>query len=845
MSAAMRSMTLSMLFLALAAAPAFLSAAEPDRLAKLEADLKAAAGYEFGKDAGPLERIEREANELSRDPDQGRAVEKLLLQALASASTRDAKDFLCRELRTIATVRTSPAVLPLAEMLADPQLSHLARYVLEPLEDPAADAALRAALGKTSGKIQAGILGTLGRRQSVESVLDVAKLLGSEDIAVAEAAAAALGMIGGEAAAKALEDARPRAKDAVKPWIDDALLACAGSFLKKGEKAPAARIYESFLAPGTVRDLRVGALRGLAAAQGDEAIPRVVAAIRDPDARLAACAIDVARTMKSPAAGKEFSKTFDSLTPDMQELLVSALPVASVLQAAKSEHRGVRAAAFEALGRIGDAAYVLPLLLQTAAEARDRVQAAARASLLGLPGSEIDGALERNLGQGRPQVRIEAIRALAGRQAKPSYGRIRELAHDGDGSVRAEAIGALGRIAEVKEIETLAKLALDPRDPADRPAIEGALETAFRRNPDREKQAGPVLAAFAGAPAEAKPALVRLLGKAATAKALEAVRASLAEAGPVREAALKALAEWPNASPADDLLRLARDLPDLPGKELAMGGYLRMAGGSKDADAMYKRALESADKPEGRAMVLRGLGASGTAAALELVEKSLVESSEPVRAAAVLASVRIAERIRQQDPSAARAALQKALEANPDADTRKKAQDLLATLEKLEKNEGFILRWMVSGPIQADGKDGKAIFDAAFPPEDLQAKDVAWKRLRRGAGAWDIDLAAALGSLSQCGAYVRTAVWSDDAAEARLEIGSDDAVKAWINGQLVHSNWLSRAREPGQDKVDVKLQKGWNTLLLKVVNIEGPWGFGCRVTRRDGGAIAGLKVEPR
>lgn len=38
---------------------------------------------------------------------------------------------------------------------------------------------------------------------------------------------------------------------------------------------------------------------------------------------------------------------------------------------------------------------------------------------------------------------------------------------------------------------------------------------------------------------------------------------------------------------------------------------------------------------------------------------------------------------------------------------------------------------------------------------------------------------------------------------------------ALIYGQLVHANNVARAAKPYTDKVDIALQAGWNTLLLK------------------------------
>jgi len=69
-------------------------------------------------------------------------------------------------------------------------------------------------------------------------------------------------------------------------------------------------------------------------------------------------------------------------------------------------------------------------------------------------------------------------------------------------------------------------------------------------------------------------------------------------------------------------------------------------------------------------------------------------------------------------------------------------------------------------------------------------------------------------------------VVADSPAEQKVQllIGSDDGVKAWVNGKQVHRNQAHRAIAFGQDKVTVDLKSGRNTILLKVENGDGPGG---------------------
>lgn len=436
-------------------------------------------------------------------------------------------------------------------------------------------------------------------------------------------------------------------------------------------------------------------------------------------------------------------------------------------------------------------------------------------------------------------MRVELIHALAGRKATQALSELLKTARDNDETVRREAIRALGALASESELGVLVALAVKPKEAKDRSAIEQAIGAVFKRVEDKDSQAGPVLLALAGAPTVAKPTLLRLLGKPATLKALEAVRAALNDPdADVRDAAARTLSEWSDARPAEELLTLARTSPNRAHKVLALRGYIRMAGMSKDPTAMYVRAMELAERPEEKKLVLGGLGSASTAQALALVERYLKD--ERLRAEAALAAVQISNRLRQKDATRARVALENVLSAVKDSRIRQRAQDII---NEMEQYEGYILVWFGSGLYSGRGKESREVFDMAFPPERSDAEDVKWKRLTQGVGSWDMNLEASFGARDHCAAYVRTRIWSPEEQDARLELGSDDAVKVWLNGKLVHANYTNRGLGPRQDVVKVSLRKGWNELLLKVVDHEGGWSFCCRVRKPDGTALEGLKVE--
>ena len=58
-----------------------------------------------------------------------------------------------------------------------------------------------------------------------------------------------------------------------------------------------------------------------------------------------------------------------------------------------------------------------------------------------------------------------------------------------------------------------------------------------------------------------------------------------------------------------------------------------------------------------------------------------------------------------------------------------------------------------------------------------------------------------------------------------LASGSDDAIKIWLNGEVVHTNAVNRGRARYQDRVRVNLRAGSNRLLVKVSEAGGGWGM--------------------
>ena len=58
-----------------------------------------------------------------------------------------------------------------------------------------------------------------------------------------------------------------------------------------------------------------------------------------------------------------------------------------------------------------------------------------------------------------------------------------------------------------------------------------------------------------------------------------------------------------------------------------------------------------------------------------------------------------------------------------------------------------------------------------------------------------------------------------------MAVGSDDSIKVWLNGEVVHTNARNRGRRKYEDEFNVNLVAGDNLLLVKVSERGGGWGM--------------------
>ncbi|MBN2449729.1 MAG: ThuA domain-containing protein [Lentisphaeria bacterium] len=778
-------------------------------------------------------------------PEEHPAIEARLIEVLEDpAATAEGRDAACRLLLVVGGER---AIAPLGMALADPTLSTLAAHILAEMPVPAAGEALRTSLERLEGVARLPVLKALARRRDVAAIPELVGLAAAADGPTATTAVRALGGMGLAAAPALLELA---VTDTNAAAVRDARLACAGAAAGEGSRDQALALYRAVLEdPGAPLHVRSAALAGLTRLLRAEALGDVLAFMAEGE-RQAALGEAMLAEMPGEEIAARLADRLPALAPGCRARVLAALgrrgeagAFEAIASEAGSADMGVRSAALRALAELGDPRAV-PLLVR--AHADPAVASLAREALAGFSGAGVDETLLAALGELPAAERTALVPLLAERQCVESVGALTEWLGAEDEGLRIESWRALGTLAPASHAEALLLRFPAAVSGKESSAAEGALARCLGREADDAKRVGALLAAVEPAGPAARAAALRVLAQLGGTRALEAVaQARNSPEAEVSEAAMRALAAWstPDALPA--LRSSVETAADTTRKTLAFRGYVRLLGVPSERPAaetltLFREALDLTPAPGEANQVLAGLGNLADPGAVDLAVE--LANREELRAAAVAAAVSAAARVPRGRAARTAASLRRLLDLPLDDATRGR---IIEAMRGPDVEEGWLVDWQLCGPFGETAVAPEKLFEEVFPPES-DPDSVSWVPVQAGKDAkagWVVNLEKVLGGTNRV-AYVRTHVHVPDPTKATLELGSDDGVKVWLNGALVHRNDARRAVKPAADKADVTFQAGWNSLLVKVTQIGGHWGMCARIRPAKGTPLPELLIQP-
>ena len=274
------------------------------------------------------------------------------------------------------------------------------------------------------------------------------------------------------------------------------------------------------------------------------------------------------------------------------------------------------------------------------------------------------------------------------------------------------------------------------------------------------------------------------------------------------------------------------------------------------ADDLRNFVRETKHSPRGRRIAFEFLNRSDAELASSLVPGFLHDPSPELRREAVsrLFDKAAAAKADNERREIYREALSGACDLDQ-VKTVKAALEKLGEKVDLAKHFGFITTWKVIGPFDNTAEGG---FDVVYPPEktidlsasyegkphDGQPRRVEWQEATTSDEFGVVDLNKAISKENGVTGYAWTEFWSDRAQPAELRAGRDNAIKIWLNGELLYEHGVYHSGADMDQFVGRgTLKQGRNTILVKVLQNEQKedwaqgWGFQLRVCDQAGQAI--------
>lgn len=777
-------------------------------------------------------------------------------------------------LRELTWLGGAEVVEPAARLLNDQDalVAEEARRVLVHNPTPAATDALRAALAATSNHAEKiAYIDALAARRDTNP--EFRRLLApcavDQDEQLSLAAVDALGALGTLQALSLLREfwndhleppmfqptTQPVEMTAFRRRVANAMLRCAESLSQSDDAASADDVYRTLFFDETDEGLRAAGLHGMCITRQGRVMPVVLGVMtseNESDAFRAYAAELLTEYFHAPMTAQIVVRlvTKDDTPASTCVLGLRVLQgvgdaqvepgVVQVLARAEPE---VRVAAIETLAAIGSPRMLSVLADMAALGKTPAEQAAARRALRTMGDPSYDGEMMALLLDMPEAQVVELLAALGDRHRRETLPVFFDFASHGRPATAIAALHGLGKLASGIEGARVVDVLLAAESPEVRAAAADAIGDICARDPEPQKCMAPLLDAWPQASGVQRLAMMPVLTRIGGERAFRLLRAArTGDDAEVADAAVRALASWQGAEALDELRDIAEHAEKPSQRVLALQGYVRLLQKSdRDAAALltgYTEAWELARRPEEKRLVLGAVGELASADALAFAQQWTADAE--VGAEATMAALAIAQRRAALDRAVAREVIQQ-LRAATDTDAvRTRADEALAAIDKLD---GYLTQWEWCGPYHGEGDDWHYVFDHAFAPEEAAAAaDVQWQPVesQNTREPWVYNVQRFIQG-ENCCIYVRTAVWTEQPRDLTLRVGSDDGVRAFVNGKVVHEYREARGHEPLQDAAPITLHAGWNTIMLKVVQIGGGWEYSAALKTPDGGQPEGLR----
>jgi HEAT repeat protein len=608
--------------------------------------------------------------------------ESKLLAILNSDAELFAKAKACQRLAIIGTSKSVPVV---AQLLADPVLSHYARMALEANPSPEVDKVFRGALSELKGRQLVGVINSIATRKDTQSVDALLPLAAGDNLEVAAAAVSALGMLATPESISAVQQALAQ-KPSLRVTAADACLTAADRLLVDGKNAAALLVLTALRKAELPKHINVASRLGEIRTGSQNVNELMNSYLQNKDPALFRIGLELAHHLTDATTTGQLVKQLDALPLARQILLLhvlgnrgdaSALP--AVIEAANSDDHEILFAAVGVLGTLGDAS-VVPVLLQAAVSGDGNLAIIARDSLALLGGKDVDNQLANRLENSNGQERLVLVDVAGRRGIHQVIPLLLKYVSSDDPELRNSAIDGLGMTVGLKDFPQLLDQMLAMAATPSATPMKEALRKACQRMGDQDAASQVLLDRMTDASPAAQTELMDLLIYVGGQQALAGAQAAAeGDDDSAANAATQSLGRWLTPDAAPVLLELAKS-GNSAYRVRCLRGYIRIIRqfGLKPGQRlqMSKLAFAAASRDEERKLVLDTLTRFPLPQGLKMIIPHLGNST--LSEAASSAAVSIGEKIVNQDPKSVAAAMTKVIAVTKNGDIANRANILIS-----------------------------------------------------------------------------------------------------------------------------------------------------------------------
>ncbi len=662
---------------------------------------------------------------------------KTLCTQLNTISDKEVKAFLIRQLQLTGK---SESVDTLVQFLNDAQLCEPATQALLRIGGNNVGPALSKALAGADEKNRITLIQALGQMQVSSAAPNIRPFVSDNDRNLRLTAIRALANMGDKQAVVLLKKPMADAGGYEKAQITAFYLLLAERLGQAGDTTSCLNICRELLAKtDVVNNIPCEALALLVETGKSSALDDLIKALKSQNYYLQCQAIALADKIPGPNATQRWTAVLKEVNPDLRTKIVTMLgkrndkaALPAIIQTLNDSELAVRIAAIDTVAKLGGDQAIAPLI-RLAMDTQDKKELEAGVlAMMHLKGAVILERIAQALDTMKPTVRSACLEGMAMRPEPLAFDIILKRTQDDDRNVRVNAWRVLGRMAPVEKLPVLVDTLMRCDSNSEQTAAGQAVVAVAGALDNTDKIAEMLLARLSGANDDQTRMLLTALGQLGGQKALdELIRQTTSSNDKARDAAVRALAKWSDASGIPALLKIVQQDSNLTYRVLAFRQCLTLLGETK-ANAQkvsaYSTLLNSAPRPDEKKLALTALAEMPSIETLKLAAGCLDDTALQTEAVRVIVAIACPSEKNQQGLTGPEtvAILKKALSKTDDAKVQEAINQHL-TLINLPANGNVALNRPVTISVAHQGDhlasyavDGKtdrelAYWGAAWP----------------------------------------------------------------------------------------------------------------------------------